>query len=68
MEFKHFTFLLLIFASYVAAEQESDEPFEIIDVPDNCPEGQHIDINGECVDGWGRKSGARKSLDIRVNC
>lgn len=30
-------------------------PKDIIDVPDNCPEGQHLSPDGECVDTWERK-------------
>lgn len=31
-------------------------PNNVIDVPPKCPEGQHLDVNGECVDDWGRRA------------
>lgn len=51
---KQSALICLLFLHLTLCEGNFANTREFIDVPNNCPEGQHVDINGFCVDSWGR--------------
>lgn len=51
-----YIFLQILIALYCVetsfGEDACKEVSDIIEVPDDCPEGQNADIDGNCGDSW----------------